>query len=61
MVPHASAPEATGLPGERKRRSPWVLAIIIGLAIMALVNFAFIYVAVRGADEVVPSYNLEQR
>jgi hypothetical protein len=48
----ASAPE---------RRSPWVLAIIIGLTMMVLVNIAFIVVAVRGADDVVPSYNLEQR
>lgn len=45
----------------RDRRSPWVVAIIAGLAIMALVNFAFIYVAVRGADDVVPSYDLEHR
>lgn len=55
----ASAPDTSS--AQCARRSPWVLAIIIGLVIMALVNFAFIYVAVRGADDVVPSYNLEQR
>lgn len=55
----ASAPDAAGAGSAR--RSPWVLAIITGLVIMALVNFAFIYVAVHGADDVVPSYNLEQR
>lgn len=55
----ASAPDPIG--AARARPSPWVIAIITGLVIMALVNFAFIYVAVRGADEVVPSYNLEQR
>jgi type IV secretory pathway VirB3-like protein len=43
------------------RRSPWVLGIVIGFVVMVLVNAAFIYIAVRGADEVVPSYHAEQR
>jgi hypothetical protein len=44
-----------------KKRSPWVLGIIIGFIVVVLVNAGFIYVAVRGADSVVPSYNAEQR
>jgi hypothetical protein len=44
-----------------RRRSPWVLAIVLGLLLMALVNFAFIYLAVSDADQIVPSYQLEHR
>ena len=44
-----------------RRRSPWVIAIVVGLTVMVLVNVAFIIVAVRGADEVVPSYTTGQR
>jgi len=51
---------ATSSPA-RDRRSPWVLGIVIGLALMMLVNFAFIYIALRDADQVVPSYQLEHR
>ena len=51
---------ATSAP-PRDRRSPWVVGIIIGLALMVLVNLAFIYLAVSDADDIVPSYNLEQR
>lgn len=39
----------------------WPLAIIIALLITAAVNAAFIYVAVTGADDVVPSYFTEER
>ncbi|HSJ16271.1 MAG TPA: hypothetical protein VK939_17830 [Longimicrobiales bacterium] len=46
---------------DRSVRSPWVIAIIVGLIIMAVVNVIFIVVAVRGADPVVPSYQLERR
>lgn len=53
MASPASVPE--------RHRSPWVVGIVLGLVIMVLVNIAFIYIAVRGADQVVPSYNLEQR
>ncbi len=48
-------------PESGAARSPWVLGIIIGLTLMMLVNFAFIYIAVRDADQVVPSYQLEHR
>jgi hypothetical protein len=43
------------------RRSPWVLGIVIGFVLMVLVNLAFIFIAVSGADQVVPSYQLEHR
>ena len=44
-------------------RSEWVwpLAIIVALLITAAVNAAFIYIAVTGADDVVPSYFTEER
>ena len=46
---------------ERGATSPWVVAIVVGLTLVAIVNFAFIYVAVRGADPIVPSYVSEPR
>ena len=39
----------------------WPMAIAIALAVVVAVNMAFIYVAVSGADEVVPSYETETR
>ncbi|MBX6365892.1 MAG: hypothetical protein IRZ00_18760 [Gemmatimonadetes bacterium] len=45
----------------RERTSPWVVAIIIGFALMLLANGVFIYVAVSGADRVVASYRVEPR
>jgi hypothetical protein len=38
----------------------WPLAIIVGLILVILVNFTFIYIAVQGADQVVPSYNTDR-
>jgi hypothetical protein len=46
---------------ERGRRSPWVIAIVVGFVVIVLVNMGFIYIAVKGADPVVPSYNAEER
>ncbi|HSJ23085.1 MAG TPA: hypothetical protein VK929_00275 [Longimicrobiales bacterium] len=46
---------------DKQPRSPWVIGIIIGFAILFLANAAFIYVAVKGADPVVPSYHAESR
>lgn len=43
------------------RRSPWVIAIVIGLVLVALVNVLFIWIAVRGQDPVVRSYVTEPR
>ena len=39
----------------------WPTMIIIGLLIVILMNAVFIYVAVSGRDEVVPSYHTEAR
>lgn len=48
-------------PASPERRSPWIYAIVIGLTLMVLVNITFIIIAVRGADDVVPSYLTEHR
>lgn len=45
----------------RERASPWVVAIIIGFALMLIANVVFIYVAVSGEDRVVASYRIEPR
>jgi len=39
----------------------WPAAIIGGLLLVVCVNIAFIWIAVSGADEVVPSYAAEER
>ena len=39
----------------------WPAIIIVGMVLVLLVNAVFIYIAVSGADEVVPSYNAGQR
>lgn len=39
----------------------WPIAIIVGLLLVVLVNLTFIYIAVSGADQVVPSYHTEER
>ena len=57
----APEPDAATSPPALSRPPRWVLAIIIGLVVMVLVNFAFIYIAVSDADQVVPSYLLEHR
>lgn len=41
------------------RRWPW--AIAIGLGLVVVVNAFFAYLAIRGADDVVSSYNTESR
>ncbi|MCG6957527.1 MAG: hypothetical protein LJF04_16175 [Gemmatimonadetes bacterium] len=38
------------------RSAIWPLAIAVGLALVVLVNALFIYIAVKGADDVAPSY-----
>jgi len=45
-----------GAVWEFNRDHIWPAAIVVGLIVVALVNFAFIYIAVSGADEVAPSY-----
>lgn len=39
----------------------WPALITIGLLFVILVNAVFIYIAVSGADDVVPSYFTEKR
>jgi len=39
----------------------WPVLIIGGLILVVLVNAIFIYIAVSGADDVVPSYVTEER
>jgi hypothetical protein len=43
----------------KDRRWPW--AIAIGLLLVVLVNAAFAYIAIHGADPVVDSYRTEPR
>ncbi|HSJ06799.1 MAG TPA: hypothetical protein VK936_08855 [Longimicrobiales bacterium] len=45
----------------KRGTSPWVIGIIIGFIVMALANAGFIYIAITGADQVVPSYVAEDR
>ena len=46
---------------EARRGWVWPAAIVCGLFLVICVNAAFIYIAVSGADEVVPSYATEER
>jgi len=39
----------------------WPVGLTLALLFVVLVNAAFIYVAVSGADEVVESYETEER
>ena len=39
----------------------WPILITVGLVFVVVVNAIFIYIAVSGADDVVPSYQTEER
>lgn len=39
----------------------WPVILIVALVVVMLVNGLFIYIAVSGADDVVPSYNQGER
>lgn len=39
----------------------WPVIIAVALAVVMVVNALFIYIAVSGADDVVPSYNEGER
>lgn len=39
----------------------WPAIIIVGLLVVILMNAVFIYIAVSGQDEVVPTYHTEAR
>lgn len=60
-------PAETGIdggPSGKDTRSGdrlWPILITLGLVFVILVNAIFIYIAVTGADEVVPSYYTEER
>ena len=54
-------PQAHPEDGPGTRPWVWPLAIIVGLLVVVGVNFAFVYIAVSGADEVLPSYATEER
>ena len=50
-----AAPTPAGAPpAGRTPLWPWILGI--GLALVVLVNLLFIWIAVKGADDVAPSY-----
>jgi hypothetical protein len=46
---------------ERAAGRHWPWGIAIGLAIVVVINALFAFIAVRGADSVVPSYTTEAR
>lgn len=49
-------------PVDRTERAwVWPVGITLALLLVIAVNVGFIVVAVRGADEVVESYNTEER
>ena len=49
------------MPSERRRDLRWPIAIAVGLFLVILVNLVFIYIAVSGKDEIVPTYQTERR
>jgi hypothetical protein len=57
----ADSIEETAEVGGGEKSRLWPIVITVGLVIVMVVNFLFIYIAVKGADAVVPSYNSEQR
>ncbi len=50
-----------GATSSPRRRSPWLIAIIVALALVGIVNVLFIWIAVRGQDPVVDSYVTQSR
>ena len=55
-----SRADQQGAGGGEKSRL-WPIIITVGLILVMVVNFLFIYIAVKGADAVVPSYQTEER
>jgi hypothetical protein len=53
--------EGPDRPGDSTDARLWPYLITAGLVLVILVNAVFIYFAVSGADEVVPSYHTEER
>jgi hypothetical protein len=54
-------PTAAPAPTDAPPRSPWPLAIVLGLVLVAMINVGFIWIALRDEDPVVPSYQTEAR
>ena len=63
MTPaHPAGIEDEPRPSEPRSGSRlWPVLITLGLLFVILVNAVFIYIAVKGADDVVPSYHTEER
>ncbi len=62
MIPERTGTEAEPSgSGKVSRPRLWPALITAGLLLVILVNAIFIYIAVSGADDVVPSYNTERR
>jgi hypothetical protein len=56
------AMKASPVAGEANPRDRlWPVLITVGLLLVVLVNVLFIYIAVKGADRVEPSYFTEER
>ena len=53
--------EEVGEVGGSGKNRLWPMIITVGLIVVLVVNAVFIYIAVKGADAVVPSYNTEER
>jgi hypothetical protein len=49
------------LPATEPSGRHWPRLIVLGLAIVVVVNFLFAYIAISGADSVVSSYRTEAR
>lgn len=56
-----SEPKTVTLDPQKARDLRWPLGIALALIVTVLVNVAFIYIAVSGADDVVPTYQTEPR
>jgi hypothetical protein len=68
LTPASTGAEGDSLEADSREtggRKPgarlWPILITLGLVFVILVNAIFIYIAVSGADEVVPSYLTEER
>jgi hypothetical protein len=53
--------KGTDSSGDGQKSRLWPIIITVGLVVVMVVNFLFIYIAVKGADTVVPSYTSEER
>lgn len=56
----AGGPTTMNAPSTEPRNW-WPMGIVIALVVVIAINVAFIVVAVRGSDPVVPSYSTEAR